>query len=324
LAEELFTRINAFIMAVSKNQALPPGYQLLSYRIEQQISRGGFSIVYRATDQNGDVVAIKEYMPATLGVRMEGDIIRASTVENLSTFRYGMKCFFEEGRSLARIDHPNVVRVLNFFRANETVYMVMRYENGRTLQQHIQIKQDRLSERFIRGVFIRLLNGLREVHTHRLLHLDLKPANIYLRTNGTPVLLDFGAAQQTLSSTTGRFSPMYTPGFAAPEQYQRDVTKLGPWTDVYGVGASMFACLAGFAPQAADARMKEDHLITARKLWAGRYTHTLLHVIDRCLDLDPSRRPQSLLALQKVLLSFEEPQPKASFFGNIKNLVNKR
>ena len=187
-------------------------------------------------------------------LRTEGDIVRASSAENMTSFRYGMKCFFEEGRALAKINHPNVVRVLNFFRANETVYMVMRYERGRTLQQQIQMRQDQMSERLVRHVFMHLLNGLREVHTHKLLHLDIKPANIYLRTDGSPVLLDFGAARQTLTSKRPKLAPMYTPGFAAPEQY-REPDRLGPWTDVYGIGASMFACLAAFAPQAADARL---------------------------------------------------------------------
>ena len=127
------------------NQALPGGYALLNYRIDRQISRGGFSIVYRAFDETGQPVAIKEYLPSSLVLRTEGDIVRASSAENLTSFRYGMKCFFEEGRALAKINHPNVVRVLNFFRANETVYMVMRYERGRTLQQQIQMRQDQMS-----------------------------------------------------------------------------------------------------------------------------------------------------------------------------------
>src|ERR1044071_10314897 len=138
------------------NQALPSGYQLLNYRIDRQISRGGFSIVYRAFDEDGGPVAIKEYLPASLVLRTAGDIVRASSADNLTSFRYGMKCFFEEGRALAKINHPNVVRVLNFFRANETVYMVMRYERGRTLQQQIQARQEQISERLLprRGIHL--------------------------------------------------------------------------------------------------------------------------------------------------------------------------
>jgi serine/threonine protein kinase len=161
------------------NQALSGGYQLLNYRIDRQISRGGFSIVYRAFDETGVPVAIKEYLPSSLVLRTDGDIVRATSAENMASFRYGMKCFFEEGRALAKINHPNVVRVLNFFRANETVYMVMRYERGRTLQQQIQMRQDQMSERLVRHVFMHLLNGLREVHTHKLLHLDIKPADVH-------------------------------------------------------------------------------------------------------------------------------------------------
>src|SRR5258707_11363458 len=250
-------------MAVT-NQALVGGYQLRNYRVDRQISGGGFSIVYRAFEDGGGPVAIKEYRPPSLVLRAEGDIVRASSAENLTSFRYGMKCFFEEGRALAKINHPNVVRVLNFFRANETVYMVMRYERGRTLQQQIQLRQDQMSERLVRHVFMHLLNGLREVHTPKLLPLAIKPANVYLRTDGTPALLDFRAAPQTFTSARPKLAPMYTPGFAAPEQY-RDPDRLGPWTDVYGTGASMFACLAAFAPQAADARLAADHLVSAKK-----------------------------------------------------------
>ncbi len=154
-----------------------------------------------------------------------------------------MKCFFEEGRALAKLSHPNVIRVLNFFRANDTVYMVMEYEHGRTLQEFIQKNRAVVTENFMRNVFTKLLNGLREVHSHKLLHLDLKPSNIYMRNDYTPVLIDFGAARQTLASDTPMLKPMYTPGFASPEHYtQREL--LGPWSDIYSVGASMYACLA--------------------------------------------------------------------------------
>jgi serine/threonine protein kinase len=173
-------------MASQPNQALPDNYQLLNYNIEKQLSGGGFSIVYLAHDENKQPVAIKEYLPSGLVLRTEGSIVQATSADNMATFRYGMKCFFEEGRALANIAHPNVVRVLNFFRANDTVYMVMQYERGRTLQEHIQANKGNVREGFIRRVFAELLNGLREVHTRKILHLDIKPSNIYIRMDGSP------------------------------------------------------------------------------------------------------------------------------------------
>lgn len=306
-------------MAVT-NQSLPHDYRLLNYRIDRQISRGGFSIVYRAHDEDGNAVAIKEYLPASLVLRTEGDVVRSDSTEHMAAFRYGMKCFFEEGRALAKINHPNVVRVLNFFRANETVYMVMRYETGRTLQQEIQNRNEPLGESFVRHVFIQLLDGLREVHTHKLLHLDIKPANIYLRNDDVPILIDFGAARQTLAATQPLLSPMYTPGFAAPEQYA-DMDRLGPWTDIYGIGACLFACLAAFAPQAADERMQEDHVFSARKFWAGQYSEDILEVIDWCLRLDPVERPQSVFALQQAIREVSTVNRKTTLFGNLKRKI---
>ena len=198
-------------MAQQANHALPAGYQIDEYRIERQLSLGGFSIVYLAVDDSGQRVALKEYLPNSLALRGEGEITPNIAPEHAGAFRYGMKCFFEEGRALAKLSHPNVVRVLNFFRANETVYMVMEYEEGWTLQEYIQRRQKPVSENFVRNVFTRVLNGLREVHTHKLLHLDLKPSNIYLRSDGTPMLIDFGAARQTLALDTPMLKPMYTP-----------------------------------------------------------------------------------------------------------------
>src|SRR3954469_9262411 len=292
------------------NQALPGGYQLLNYRIDRQISRGGFSIVYRAFDETGAPVAIKEYLPASLVLRTEGDIVRASSVENLTSFRYGMNCFFEEGRALAKINHPNVVRVLNFFRANETVYLVMRYERGRTLQKHIENRKGLPEETWMRATFAQLLNGLREVHTNKLLHLDIKPANVFLRSDGSPLLIDFGAARQTLSAEGVKLPPTYTIGFAAPEQYARKA-ELGPWTDIYSVGATAYSCFAGAAPQPAHLRLEKDELLPARRAWADRYSSVLLDIVDWCLRLDHLERPQSVFALQKALLGEKEPERKS-------------
>jgi serine/threonine protein kinase len=311
-------------MPQQANQPLPDGYQLQNYRIASVLSCGGFSIVYLAYDENDQPVAIKEYLPSQLALRKQGDALPSISEENLPTFRYGMKCFFEEGRSLAGLSHPNVVRVLNFFRANETVYMVMRYERGRTLQEHIQARRGAIKENFIRRVFTLLLNGLREVHSNKLLHLDIKPANIYIRNDGTPVLIDFGAARQTLTEGGLKLNPMYTPGFAPPEQY-KNRELLGPWSDCYAVGASIFACIAGVAPQAADHRLEKDRYVSATKLFGNRYSRQLLETVDWCLELDHMKRPQSVFALQKVLMREKDPEVhrKGSLIENLRGAWTK-
>lgn len=313
-------------MASQPNQALPGGYQLLNYRIDKQISAGGFSLVYLAHDESGTPVAIKEFLPSALALREGGSVVQATSAENLNVFRYGMKCFFDEGLALAKISHPNVVRVTNFFRANETVYLVMQYERGRTLQDYILHRKKEIKENFIRRIFAELLGGLREVHAHKMLHLDLKPSNIYIRLDGSPLLLDFGAARHTLTQEKASLNPMYTPGFAAPEQYGHDRDMLGPWTDIYGVGASLFACLSGFAPQAANLRLEEDKQEATRKTWAGDYSDHLLELIDWCLKLDPLERPQSVFVLQKALLEDAQgpaAQKKPSLLNSLRNKFSK-
>ena len=292
-------------MAAQTNAPLPDGLELGGYRILNKIASGGFSIVYLAQDAEGTQYAIKEYLPSTLVRRKAGELVPVITPEHLNTYRNGLKCFFEEGRALARILHPNVVRVMNFFRANETVYMVMAFEQGRTLQELILRRRGRdtkvvIAERHVRRVFHLVMNGLREVHANRLLHLDLKPANVYLRSDGSPMLLDFGAARQTLSQDAPKLFPMYTPGFAGPELY-RKAQQLGPWTDVYGVGASMFACMMGAPPQAADQRQLNDRMAELYANLKGHYSDSLIETVAWCLKMDPMERPQSVFALQKAL-----------------------
>src|SRR3954465_5236830 len=124
-------------MAAQNNTPLPDGLEIAGYRIVKKIASGGFSIVYLAYDADGVAVAIKEYLPSALALRQPGELAPVIPKANLPVFRIGLKCFFEEGRALARIAHPNVVRVLNFFQAHETVYMVMAYESGHSLQEHI-------------------------------------------------------------------------------------------------------------------------------------------------------------------------------------------
>jgi serine/threonine protein kinase len=311
-------------MATSKNQTLPIGYMLQDYIITKVLSTGGFSFVYLAQDMNKTTVAIKEYMPTGLALREEGATVLLGTEDDAATFKHGLKCFFEEGLALAKIDHKNIVRVTNFFRENNTVYMVMQYERGKSLQDYILSQPEPVNEKFVRRVFSELLNGLREVHTQKLLHLDIKPANIYIRLDGSPVLLDFGSARQTLTQTQSKLSPSYTPGFAPPEQYY-ERKQLGPWSDIYSVGASMYSCMVRSAPIAANLRVTEDHLAPAEKVGKGIYTEELLKIIDSCLKLDYMQRPQSVFSLQKTLLETVKPLPvkKPSLVNKIKYVLNK-
>ena len=288
-------------MPSQANQPLAEGTILQKYRIVRVLATGGFSFVYLAHDADDKPVAIKEYLPSTLALRVNGGRHPAVPDEDMALFRAGMKCFFEEAGAIAHLDHPNVVRVVDFFRANDTVYLVMRYERGRSLHEHLKSRRGPLEELWVRNTFAQLLDGLREVHARKLLHLDIKPANVYLRADGSPVLIDFGAARQVLAAEGTTLPSAYTPGFASPEMHSRREL-LGPWSDIYSVGATMYACFAGAAPQPADARLKGDALVPASRAFAGKYAAELLDIADWCLELDHLQRPQSVLALQKALL----------------------
>lgn len=293
-------------------QPLPAGYRLEHYRIERQIAFGGFSMVYLAYEEGGAPVAVKEYLPLELTTRAAGEIAPRVAETDRADFNAGLKCFFEEGRMLSRLSHRHVIRVRDFFRANGTAYMVMTYERGRTLREHVRQHRGPLPEAFVRATFLQVLDGLGEVHRNGLLHLDIKPANIFLRSDGTPVLLDFGATREAVG--TARLMAVHTPGYAAPEQV-RHAPGAGPWTDLYGVGASLYYCLGAESPAAAEARLSGAALQSAQQRWRGRYSPGLLRLVDDCLRLEPGYRPQSAADLRGALaaLPFAVPAGNTMF-----------
>lgn len=300
----------------SPTDPLPAGSRLEGYTIQSKISGGGFGLVYLAHDEQGQAVALKEYLPVGVVARQADGSVQPITEADQGAFRYGMRCFFEEGRALAKLSHPNVVRVLNFFRANNTVYMAMRYEQGDTLHRLIHAEPAALHEAAVTAIFIQLLNGLREVHARKLLHLDIKPGNIFIRTDGSPVLIDFGSARQALSHGPAAIAPMYTPGYAAPELYkQRD--RMGPWTDIYAIGACMYACITKSGPPPADKRLESDELVPAARSYVGEYSDGFLGLIDEMLRLPDVERPQSVFAVQKRLveLARQKAQTKADLLA---------
>ena len=292
-------------MSKQKPAPLPADTVIGGYRVVRRISAGGFGVVYLAVDKEGQQVAIKEYLPSALTVRDQGELVPHVAPEKLSLYRLGLKSFFEEGRSLAQISHPSVVSVLNFFRQNETVYMVMNYLEGATLQDFIVTardlkKQKVFRESTIRSLFDELLRGLRIVHQHKMPHLDLKPANIFITDDNKAVMIDFGAAREVLNKEGNFTRPMYTPGFAAPEMYRRDST-MGPWTDIYAIGACIYSCMQGYPPNDAPQRLEKDRLALSLTRMRGVYSDNLIEVVEWCMSLDPLSRPQSVFALQKEL-----------------------
>ena len=156
------------------NTSLPAGVKLDNYTIETVLGGGGFSIVYLAHDDNENKVVIKEYMPSRLAFRGEKNEVIPTSDANTERFAHGRRLFFQEAGTLINLKHPNIVNVINFFRANGTVYMVMDFEEGVNLQNYIKKHKGGLSEALLGAVFIPLLEGLNLIHSSGLLHLDIK------------------------------------------------------------------------------------------------------------------------------------------------------
>lgn len=281
-------------MSVNATAPLPAGHEIGGYRIVKRIASGGFAIVYLARRPDGSPVAIKEFMPAAMARRAPGELRATVAPAVAALHRNGLRAFLDEARMLARIEHPQVVRVLDFMSAHGSAYLVMDWEAGESLQARLGRAPLPLE------ALERLTAGLREVHAHGLLHLDVKPANLLLREDGSAVLLDFGASRRALERDAPALFPMYTPGYAAPE-LQLQQGGLGPWTDVYGFGATVYALLAGEPPPPAHRRLHDDPLPARLAALAPRAGVLMADLLDWCLRTDPRERPQGMPVLQRVL-----------------------
>lgn len=287
---------------------LPKGTRLDGYTIERPIGGGGFSVVYAATDNNGRKVVIKEYMPNKLAVRNENLDVIASKEHFVERFAHGRRLFFQEAGTLSTIKHPNIVNVINFFRAHGTVYMVMDYEEGVNLQGYILKHKGKMSEAFILTVFRGLLDGLQHIHSKGLLHLDIKPGNIHLRPGGRPLLLDFGAVHEMMHTRQFQPNQVVTPGYSPIEQLDPG-GYVGPWTDIYAIGATMRTCMSGQPPLSSTRRRERDSMRLATHAFKKNYPHWLLKAVDWAMEVDPMLRPQSVEQLQVLLDKGEQEGP---------------
>lgn len=285
--------------------SLKIGHQLHWYRVESILGQGGFGITYLAHDLNLDQnVAIKEYLPIELAVREIDFSVHPVSEDRGVKFTWGLDRFISEARTLNKFKHPNIVRVLNVFEANNTAYMVMEYEHGESLQA-ILTQRKTMEEAELINILIPILGGLQKVHETGFIHRDIKPANIFIRNDDSPVLLDFGSARQALGVATQTLTSLVSPGYAPFEQYYSKSDQQGPWTDIYGLGATLYRAVAGVAPMDAVDRSRtilkggRDTFVPAAEVGRGRYSERFLLAMDHALQFKEEDRPQSIQEWQR-------------------------
>jgi serine/threonine protein kinase len=264
-------------------------------------------------------VAIKEYLPTQLSARNETNHIVPISEESKSTFDWGLDRFIKEASLLSSLRHPNIVDVFTAFRENGTAYMVMRLEEGQTLSSRVKASEG-LSQEFLMGILPPLLDGLDTIHASEIIHRDIKPDNIIIRSDGSPVLIDFGSARKAEADTTQHLTSVYTPGYSPPEQRNLSDGKQGPWTDIYGLGATLYYAISGKVPRDSTARAdsiresRSDSMIPIQAYAEEGYSERFLGAVNWAIQYWPEDRPQSIEEWRSSLVPpvrTRSPQPEA-------------
>lgn len=294
----------------SGGTALPVGTRLGEFEIIGLIGIGGFGIVYLAQDHSLQrVVAIKEYMPASLASRSEGMTVSVRSARHVETFQAGLKSFVNEARLLAQFDHPSLVKVYRFWEANGTAYMVMPYYEAQTLKQVLKARGALPDEAWLRELLGHLLDALEILHNEHCYHRDIAPDNVLLLKNDRPLLLDFGAARRVIGDMTQALTVILKPGFAPVEQYaELPHMKQGAWTDLYALAAVVYYSIIGQPPMASVGRMINDGMVPLSQAAADKYSPEFLAAIDQALAIKPEDRPQTVAQFRQLLAVGAPPQ----------------
>ena len=287
---------------------LPIEYMLREYKITKLLGQGGFGVTYLARDTICDRdVVIKENLPIAISGRdMETYHVRPLIkTTGPGSYEWALSNFLNEVKILSKLEHPNIIEILAAFREMGTAYYVMRHISGTSLDK----AATPMPEAEIRPLLVTLLNALEYLHSLNLLHRDIKPANILRKPDGSPILIDFGTARiLTEHSQTSIESPGYTP----IEQIQTH-GNLGPWTDLYALGATMYYLITGTKPMKVNDRMgRRDVLVPL----AGRpelqkdYSPQLLLSVDKAMALWPEDRWQKASEWKQALDTLPETEPE--------------
>ena len=281
--------------------ALPRGHRLQEYELVRVLGMGGFGMTYLGFDHHlNKAVAIKEYLPSDIATRTTDGSVAPQASEFRGDFQWGLERFLDEARTLARFDHRHIVKVYRFFEAHGTAYIVMEYAEGETLSAYLE-RKGTLTEAELKEILYPLLDGLAVVHGADFLHRDIKPGNIVLRAeDGSPVLLDFGAARQAIGAKSRSVTSIVTPGYAPIEQYSSRGHQ-GAWSDIYALGGVCYRALTGQVPEDATDRVRHDPLVPVSQRCAGQANAGFLAAIDAALLVDESDRPSSVGAWREAL-----------------------
>jgi formylglycine-generating enzyme required for sulfatase activity len=281
--------------------ALSPGSRVEDLIIDSVLGHGSFGITYLVHDETlGTQSALKEYLPRERARRAPDGSVRPISPGDAEAFAEGMERFLHEGRLVAPLDHPNVVKVVRLIRDRETAYLQMPYYDGRPLNNLLR-ETGTFSDAEIGLLLSPLLDALRYIHAQGVTHRDIKPSNIYVTKTGEPILLDFGAARISAGEASAAHTAIGSEGYAAVEQASSR-GRLGPWTDIYGLSATLYRLITGSVPVASVDRADEtyhgrpDPLPPLSAVAGGTHSPGLLRAIDRGLAIRASDRPQSIEA----------------------------
>lgn len=284
-------------------QPVAPGSRLQEFEIDRVLGAGGFGITYLARDAALDrFVAIKEYFPRTWAVRHVNGSVGPTSSVDVENYQWGLEKFIGEARALARLDHPQIVRVHRVIEAMGTAYLVMDYVEGRSLAERLSAGGP-MPEARVRQMLVSLAEGLAAVHAAGLLHRDIKPTNVMVRRDETPVLIDFGAAQLQMGDRSRSLKTVLTPGYAPIEQYASTgyAGREGPWTDIYALGAVGYAALTGRVPVDAIQRVSAPSDTLPPVATSQPVSQELAAAIDAGLQLDARERPRDIAAWLSML-----------------------
>ena len=246
--------------------ALPVGTRLADdYRIERVLGAGGFGITYLAEEVPlARMVTIKEYFPVDFAVRDNRQAAQPRSEDCTGDYQWGLERFLDEARTLARFDHPNIVRVYRFFREANSGFIVLHYEDGKSFKAWLKGLGRAPRQHELDRVVPPLLDALALLHASDFLHRDIAPDNIIIRSDGSPVLIDFGSARGDIAQHSRTVSALVKPGYSPYEQYATNARQQGPWTDIYSLGATLYQAVTGKRPPDAPSRTRRTSCCCCR------------------------------------------------------------